>query len=370
MQGVDCLACPVELAFRAVPDVHDQDAVLRQFRVAHDPYDPDLRSIRRPAGIDRVVGDLARVTPQKGLTIDVLAVAVDAQEQDAVAVGPETWSEVGSIAQHLLTTRVELLEPDPLTSSAFGAERDQATVRRGRRHTIATGGGQPANGDRMRRFDESGSNRGKDGQPGREGPDSPSERTPHGTRSRSMRWLGSDTLESEAGLTDVSQALPRVLHETPLDEIAHVQRRRVRQRAEVGLVLEDRHDQVAEGVAFERALAGQALEEHAAKGPDVGAPIDGFAARLLGAHVRGRAKDHALGGQKEAVRLRARSTAPRCVGPDRFGEPEVEDLDGALRRDAHVGRLEIAVHDTGFVGGFESFGDLPADIERFIERQC
>ena len=50
---------------------------------------------------------------------------------------------------------------------------------------------------------------------------------------------------------------------------------------------------VGDVFAVERAAPGQHLEQHDAERPDVGAAIDGLAARLLGRHVRGRPEDHA-----------------------------------------------------------------------------
>ena len=56
---------------------------------------------------------------------------------------------------------------------------------------------------------------------------------------------------------------------------------------------------------------------------------------------------------------------PRSVGVDgaavrrgggRLGDAEVEDLDGAVRRDLDVGRLQIAMDDAALVRGVERVG--------------
>jgi hypothetical protein len=47
-----------------------------------------------------------------------------------------------------------------------------------------------------------------------------------------------------------------------------------------------------------------------------------------------------------------------------LGEPEVEDLHDALRRDLDVGGLEIPVDDAFLVSGVERVGDLPGNRER------
>src|SRR5262245_63003579 len=50
-------------------------------------------------------------------------------------------------------------------------------------------------------------------------------------------------------------------------------------------------------------------------------------------------------------------------------QAEVEDLDLALGRDADVRGLQVAVNDARFVRGLEAFGDLPAEVDRLVERQ-
>ena len=49
-------------------------------------------------------------------------------------------------------------------------------------------------------------------------------------------------------------------------------------------------------------------------------------------------------------------------------EAEVEDLHPILRRDLHVGRLEVAMDDPLFVRGLERFGNLVGDGERLVDR--
>ena len=50
-------------------------------------------------------------------------------------------------------------------------------------------------------------------------------------------------------------------------------------------------------------------------------------------------------------------------------EPEVEQLDLAVWRDANVRGLQVAVNHARFVCGFKARSDLQADIERFVQRQ-
>ena len=74
-----------------------------------------------------------------------------------------------------------------------------------------------------------------------------------------------------------------------------------------------------------RALARQHLVEHAAERPDVGALVDGLAARLLGAHVRGRAEHHADAGHHRRADVivgdAVASTLPD-IGSSAFASPK------------------------------------------------
>ncbi len=47
---------------------------------------------------------------------------------------------------------------------------------------------------------------------------------------------------------------------------------------------------------------------------------------------------------------------------------EVQDLNHAFERDLDVGRLQIAMHDVLFVGGFDPVDQLLNDGHRFVER--
>ena len=49
------------------------------------------------------------------------------------------------------------------------------------------------------------------------------------------------------------------------------------------------------------------------------------------------------------------------------GEAEVEDLGDALGGDDDVTGLQVAVDDAFVVRGFQGLGDLPGDLERFVE---
>ena len=68
-------------------------------------------------------------------------------------------------------------------------------------------------------------------------------------------------------------------------------------------------------------------------------------------------------------RRRLGRTGWRRVVGQRFRQPEVEHLDGAVRPDLDVGGLQIAMDDPLLVRRFERVGDLPGDRQRFVERE-
>ena len=87
-----------------------------------------------------------------------------------------------------------------------------------------------------------------------------------------------------------------------------------------------------EVLAVERHVPGQQLVEHAAERVDVGAGVDLLPARLLRRDVVRR------------CRARCRSASARA-DVERARDPEVGDLGLPLRRDEHVLRLHVAVHE-------------------------
>ena len=79
--------------------------------------------------------------------------------------------------------------------------------------------------------------------------------------------------------------------------------------------------------------------EHDAGGEDVGARVDGLAARVLRAHVAGLALD----GLVQLVRRRAARRGDERRS--RVRDAEVADLHLALERHEQVRRRHVAVHD-------------------------
>ena len=176
-------------------------------------------------------------------------------------------------------------------------------------------------------------------------------------------------VQREPRFADVPQPAPRVALEAARKQPPHRKGRRVRQAVKADGLLDHRGQDVRDRLAVEELLAGEHLEEHDPESPDVGAPVDGLPARLLGRHVGGRAEDQArLGARvRERGRLRevARRARRRVAGPG-LGEAEVEHLDLAARRQLDVRGLEVAVDDPLLVGFLERLGHLPRDRERLV----
>ena len=129
----------------------------------------------------------------------------------------------------------------------------------------------------------------------------------------------------------------------------------------------DRGRELARGWRRRTALAVERAVERAAQRPLIGAGVDVAAGVLLGRHVGGRAHHRAGPGQG-----RARACLPAAPSVSRAGDralgriadvrssrrrahqAEVGDAHDAVAIDERVGRLEVAVHQAGAVGGGQS----------------
>src|SRR5579862_8002793 len=109
------------------------------------------------------------------------------------------------------------------------------------------------------------------------------------------------------------------------------------------------------GVGFVRHAADEQLVKNHAEGEKVGALIDVFAHNLLGRHVFGRAHQGAGLG---------------ATAFHRAGDAEVHDRDAALLIDHDVLRLEVAVHDTLGVSGFQRQTNLLHDRNDFLRSEA
>ena len=100
----------------------------------------------------------------------------------------------------------------------------------------------------------------------------------------------------------------------------------------------------------------QAVVEHRAERVDVGAAVQRVPLRLLGRHVVARAEHAARVGERRRV-VDAR-------------DAEVGQLGVPIRRQQHVVRLDVTVHDAALVRVGEGRGHLHGDRERLGERQA
>ena len=124
-------------------------------------------------------------------------------------------------------------------------------------------------------------------------------------------------------------------HEHQVPGQGAVVRARVGDRVEKDLALE-----LVLGGRLVQALAGQGLVQARAKGVDVRPSVEPVtrAAQLLRRHVRRRAEHLARAGDHRALVVRV------------AGQAEVEQHRRAVRSHEHVGRLDVAVHQSGLVG--------------------
>ena len=178
---------------------------------------------------------------------------------------------------------------------------------------------------------------------------------------------GQGLLDLDARIRDVVDPAVRILLQAPPHEAMNVRGERRRQRRPVGLPLQDGRNRVRDRVARERAPARQHLVEDAAERPVVRALVDRLAARLLGAHVRAGAENHA-GTRHVGIRGRGGAVGAADAGCRAFRQAEIEQLHAAFRRDLHVRRLHVAMDDAFAVCGRERLGEVARNSQRFRDR--
>ena len=126
------------------------------------------------------------------------------------------------------------------------------------------------------------------------------------------------------------------------------------------LRLEHLAHRVAVVAALEQALQRERLPQHAAERPDVAPLVRGARIHdLLGRHVERRPE------RDERLRVDQRRLPLHLHA---LRDTEVEQLH-AVRRQKHIGGLEIPVHDAPLVRGLEAGGDLQRDADRILEAE-
>ena len=103
-------------------------------------------------------------------------------------------------------------------------------------------------------------------------------------------------------------------------------------------------------------LPGQREVQHASERVDVGAPVDGLAADLLGRHEVHRPDPAAGRGQPAFGERVAR-------------EAEVAEVDLVVGAEQDVGGLDVAVDEPGIVRGVERVGHMGHDRRRVLRRE-
>jgi hypothetical protein len=165
-----------------------------------------------------------------------------------------------------------------------------------------------------------------------------------------------------------SNALLRILLQAPSQ--VHDERGGHVARDQTPLRLGAHHgrQRIGDVLAGKCPLPRQHLEQHGAERPDVRAAIDGPATRLFRRHIGGGSEDHPCLGVAGRQRRRVQHVGARASRGERFGQPEVEDLDRAVGPKLDVGRFEIAVDHAVLVSGFERVGNLLRDEQHFVQR--
>ncbi|MFO0631221.1 MAG: hypothetical protein U0168_00060 [Nannocystaceae bacterium] len=125
-------------------------------------------------------------------------------------------------------------------------------------------------------------------------------------------------------------------------------------------------------VGDERALAVERLPQRDREGVLVRGGADLGAGMLLGGHVRRRADDVALRGQRrqldvDEIVVALDAGGVLAAGGDRreaaAGDAEVTDARAPVRAHEHVGGLEVAVHDAGGMDRAEALRQRDEDLD-------
>ena len=179
-------------------------------------------------------------------------------------------------------------------------------------------------------------------------------------------------VDLQTGIRRVREAAHPILLQAAAQQPANGDGGVSRELTPVRVCADDSRDRFRHVGAAEHPPAGEHLVQYAPERPDVGALVDDLAARLLRAHVRGRAEDDA-GRRHRGARYRRRrgdgfGGGWRGQRIHRFREAEVEDLHGAITANLDVRGLEVAMDDALPVRGFQGFRDLPGSWQGLVER--
>jgi hypothetical protein len=171
--------------------------------------------------------------------------------------------------------------------------------------------------------------------------------------------------QRDAHVANRLPAFAWILAQAALDD----EPRRLRQRAQVRFLAQHLDENIGNGFSAEQRLAHDDFVQHRAEGPNIGALVDHFAAGLLRAHVRGRAHDHSGASRRNAHRGGIAGIHFLLLAVFHRGEAKIENFYDVVGSNQDIGRLQIAVHDSFLVRGFERGGDLLRVIQCGLKRQ-
>ena len=138
------------------------------------------------------------------------------------------------------------------------------------------------------------------------------------------------------------------------------------------LLVQDCRKRRDPGCAFKWPAAGDHFVKHRAERKNIGTRIDLPAFGLLGRHVGDGADDRAFFGLKAFAERScvAVAASESTVVLGQLGQTEIEQFYAAVLGDDDVGRLEIAMDDSGRVGAGEGVGNLNRIFQRVFQGQA
>ena len=184
-------------------------------------------------------------------------------------------------------------------------------------------------------------------------------RVPRVDRHRTGRQVG----EVDAQIARRLVAFPGIFlqraQDDPLQSFADL---RIRHARRHWLLFKNRGNQTRSHSISERMLAGAHLIQHDPRRPQVRAFVWRVPFDLLRPHVRQRPRVRISFGQRSCL-------GHLGFGSQHVGQPEIEDLEPAIRRDLQVAGLQVAMNYPFFVRGFEAGGELLAQLKNLHLRQ-
>jgi hypothetical protein len=164
-----------------------------------------------------------------------------------------------------------------------------------------------------------------------------------------------DDLQVRRHLARAAVSVVGALLERTRDDLFELRREVRRERQQrLRLDVDDLIERRRRRLARERLAAREQLVQQHAGREQIRAPVDRLVRRLFGRHVVGAPHDDADLRRPAEGQLR---------------DAEVQDLDGPVVENAHVARLDVAVHDAVLVRERQSRAQLDDDVELLVQRE-